>query len=230
MRRRLLLGPLLAAAAAVLLAGLWRFLPLGLWLERFSDWVSTAGTIGLAIFGLVYAAAAVLFVPGSILTLAAGALFGVAWGTLVVSVASTAGAAASFLIGRYLLRQRVERWARRHPRFEALDAALGREGWRIVLLTRLSPLFPYNLVNYLFGLTAIGFWPCLAATWVGMLPGTLLYVYLGFAGRAAARVASHGETVGVWEYASWAVGLGATALLSYYLSRLARRTLAAKTA
>ncbi|MEE9235026.1 MAG: TVP38/TMEM64 family protein [Candidatus Acidoferrales bacterium] len=229
MSRRRSLKTLAVVATVALLMGLSYFLPLGIWLERFAGWVSAAGVVGLVVFALVYVLATILFGPGSILTLAAGALFGVLWGTVVVSLASTVGAAIAFLIGRYLARARVERWAREHPRFSALDAALKREGIRIVLLTRLSPLFPYNLVNYLLGLTAIRFWPQLLASWVGMLPGTLLYVYLGFAGRAAVQAASGTGGFSVWQYVSWGVGLAATTLLAYYLSRLARRALAAKT-
>jgi uncharacterized membrane protein YdjX (TVP38/TMEM64 family) len=222
---RTLLALLLVAAV---IAGL-RLLPAQDWLERFLDWASGTGTAGMVVFVAVYVVAAVLFVPGSILTLGAGAVFGLFWGTAAVSVGSTLGAAAAFLVGRYLARERVARWAGENPKFEAIDAAVGRAGGRIVLLARLSPLFPYNLLNYLFGLTRVGFWSYLLASWAGMFPATVLYVYLGFAGRAAAQAVAGPGIGNGWEAIFWIVGLAATALLTYLLTRLARRALAAET-
>jgi uncharacterized membrane protein YdjX (TVP38/TMEM64 family) len=214
--------PALLIAAVV--AGI-RFLPIEDYLDRFLTWASGTGFPGMAVFVLVYVAAAVLFLPGSILTVGAGAIFGLLWGTISVSIGATLGAGAAFLIGRYLARKRVERWAAENPKFAAIDRAVGREGGRIVLLTRLSPLFPYNLLNYLFGLTRVGFWPYLAASWIGMLPGTVLYVYLGVAGRAVARTAAGPGIGNGWEAIFWSVGLAATLLLTFFLTRLARRAL-----
>jgi uncharacterized membrane protein YdjX (TVP38/TMEM64 family) len=188
-------------------------------------WASGTGTPGLIVFALIYMVGAVLFVPGSVLTLGAGAIFGLVRGTLVVSIGSTLGAGLAFLIGRYLARERVTRWAAENPRFAALDAAVGKEGWKIVLLSRLSPLFPYNLLNYLFGLTGVRFWPYLLASWVGMLPGAFLYVYLGFAGRTVAEAAVGPGVGSLWEGIFWGMGLAATALLTYFVTRLARRAL-----
>jgi uncharacterized membrane protein YdjX (TVP38/TMEM64 family) len=222
---RTLLVILLVAAV---IAGL-RLLPAQDWLERFLDWASGTGPAGIAVFVAVYVVAAVLFVPGSILTLGAGAVFGLFWGTAAVSVGSTLGAAVAFLVGRYVARERVARWASENPKFEAIDAAVGRAGGRIVLLTRLSPLFPYNLLNYLFGVTRVGFWPYLFASWAGMFPATVLYVYLGFAGRAAAQAVAGPGIGNGWEGIFWGVGLAATALLTYYLTRLARRALSEET-
>ena len=219
---------LLVAVAAVLLLAI-RLLPLRAWLDRFVVWVSGTGIAGVAVFAAIYVVAAVLFLPGSVLTLGAGAVFGLLWGTVAVSVGATLGAGAAFLIGRYLARDRVARWAAANPRFAAIDAAVGREGGRIVLLTRLSPFFPYNLLNYLFGLTRVGFWTYLLASWIGMIPGTLLYVYLGFAGRAAAQAVAAPGIGNAWELVFWGVGLAATVLLTFYLTRLARRALAEKT-
>ena len=219
----------LLVALAVALTVMWWALPLEDWLRRFVNWASGTGTAGLVAFALFYMMAAVLFLPGSLLTLGAGAVFGLWRGTLVVSAGATLGAAAAFLIARYLARERVALWAQENPGFAALDRAVGREGGRIVFLVRLSPIFPYNLVNYLFGLTRVGFLPYLLASWLGMLPGTILYVYLGFAGRALART-STGPGVGrLWDLIFWGVGLAATALLTVYLARLARRALSEKT-
>jgi len=228
-RRRLPWKLILVAALLVLLLLLARRLPLEDLAGRFVVWASGTGTPGLIVFALIYMIGAVLFLPGSLLTLAAGAVFGLLRGTVAVSVGATLGAGAAFLVGRYLARDRVARWAEENPRFAALDAAVGREGGKIVFLTRLSPLFPYNLLNYLFGLTRVGFWTYLLASWLGMLPGTFLYVYLGFAGRAIARTAA-GPGVGtLWEGIFWGVGLAATALLTYTVTRLARRALSERT-
>jgi uncharacterized membrane protein YdjX (TVP38/TMEM64 family) len=214
----------LLLAAGVLAA--FRFFPAHNWLDRFLDWASGTGFAGIAVFIVVYVAAAVFFLPGSILTLGAGAVFGLFWGTAAVSAGSTLGAAAAFLAGRYLARERVARWASENPKFAAIDSAVGLAGGRIVLLTRLSPIFPYNVLNYLFGVTRVGFWPYLVSSWLGMFPGTLLYVYLGVAGRATAKAAAGPGIGNGWEAIFWTVGLAATALLTFFLTRLARRALA----
>ncbi|MCI0410891.1 MAG: TVP38/TMEM64 family protein [Acidobacteria bacterium] len=229
MSRRIPVRTLLIILAALLLIVGLRKLPVAPLLNRLIEWGSGTGVMGLAVFALVYAVAAVLFLPGSVLTLGAGAAFGLFKGTVAVSVGATLGAGAAFLIGRYLARSRVARWAAENPKFAAIDAAVGREGGRIVFLTRLSPLFPYNLLNYLFGVTRVGFWSYLLASWVGMLPGTLLYVYLGFAGRTAAQATVNPGAGSGWKLVFWGVGLAATGLLTYYLTRLARRALAEKT-
>ena len=214
---------LLSLGLALLLVA--RLLPVHAWLGRFVNWASHTGTPGLVIFAFLYMVAAVLFLPGSVLTLGAGALFGLVRGTLAVSAGATLGSAAAFLIARYLARKSVAIWARDNPRFAALDAAVGREGGKIVFLTRLSPILPYTLLNYLFGLTRVGFWSYLLASWLGMLPGTILYVYLGFAGRALAQTTPGPGVGNLWEGIFWAVGLAATLLLTYTLARLARRAL-----
>jgi uncharacterized membrane protein YdjX (TVP38/TMEM64 family) len=137
------------------------------------DLIQAAGPLGPVIFVFAYAAATVLLVPASLLTLAAGFLFGPVLGTALVSLASTAGAAAAFLAGRYLARPAVERRIQGNPRFAAVDAAIGRQGARIVLLLRLSPLFPFTLLNYALSLTKIEFGPYLAASWAGVCRGAV---------------------------------------------------------
>jgi uncharacterized membrane protein YdjX (TVP38/TMEM64 family) len=128
----------------------------------------------------------VAFVPASLLTLAAGAIFGIPAGTLYVFVAATVGSCLAFLVSRYLARVAVERRIEGNPKFAAIDRAVGRQGRRIVFLLRLSPVFPFNLLNYALGLTRVRFVDYAVAA-VGMLPGTLLYVYLGkVAGDVAA--------------------------------------------
>jgi uncharacterized membrane protein YdjX (TVP38/TMEM64 family) len=190
------------------------------------DWIRALGAWGVAIFVLLYVVATVLFLPGSILTLGAGLLFGVATGTLVVSVASTLGATAAFLAGRYVARAWVERRIAGNPRFHAIDQAVGREGWKIVGLARLSPLFPFNLLNYAFGLTRVSLRDFLLASWIGMLPGTVMYVYVGsLAGDLAALGAGARDRTAA-EWALYAAGLLATVAVTAYVTRLARSALA----
>jgi uncharacterized membrane protein YdjX (TVP38/TMEM64 family) len=203
----------------------WRLLSVDEWVLGLEHKVARMGVLGGVVFALIYVAAAMLFVPGSVLTIAAGVVFGLGWGTLVVSVASTATAAAAFLIARYVARARVEELARRHEKFGAIDRAIREKGWKVVALLRLSPVVPFSLSNYLYGLTAVGFWPYLLASWVAMLPGTVLYVSLGAAGRAAAG-AGKGEGRSPWEWALLAAGLVATVVVTVLLSRAARRELA----
>ncbi|MDX1683560.1 MAG: VTT domain-containing protein, partial [Phycisphaeraceae bacterium] len=176
------------------------------------------------IYGVVYIIATLLLAPGSVLTLAAGAVFGLLWGVITVSVASTIAAAFAFLIARYLARDRVARRVRQNPKFDAVDRAIGEGGWKIVAMLRLSPAVPFNLQNYLYGLTPIRFFDCVLASWLAMLPGTFMYVYLGYAGREAAEAAAEGSA----HWGKWAllgVGLIATVLLTVYVTRLARKKL-----
>lgn len=147
-------------------------------------WVASAGPAGPLLFMALYALATVLFLPGSVLTLAGGALFGPLWGTLWNLTGATLGAALAFVVARYLGADWVER--RAGPRLKRLNDGVASEGWRFVAFVRLVPLFPFNLLNYALGLTRIPFVPYLAATWIFMLPGALAYTYLGYAGREAA--------------------------------------------
>jgi uncharacterized membrane protein YdjX (TVP38/TMEM64 family) len=209
----------LAALAFVITA---RVLPVQDWLHDFQARVGRLGPWGGVLYSLVYVACALLFVPGSLLTIGAGVVFGVLWGTVIVSAASTATAALAFLIARHLARGTVERMAGRHPKFQAIDRAIAEKGWRVVVLLRLSPAVPFNVSNYLYGLTAVPFGPYVLASWAAMLPATVLYVWLGAAGRAAAR--DHGRTP--WEWALLGAGLLATVIVTVVLARAARRHLA----
>jgi len=211
-------------ALGVLAAGLftaWRVLPVADWLRDLQRWVEGLGPLGAVLYGLAYVVGALLFVPGLVLTLAAGYAFGLGWGIVIVSLASTAAAGLAFLIARHLARARVEKLARRNPKFAALDKAVGRNGWKVVGLLRLSPLIPFSLSNYLYGLTAVRFLPYVVASWVGMLPATVLYVYLGAAGRS---IGEEGER-NPWEWALLGAGLLATAAVTVLLTRLAKKEL-----
>jgi uncharacterized membrane protein YdjX (TVP38/TMEM64 family) len=215
------------SVAAIGLSLLWiaRQLPVGEMIEGLSSWVRGFGVCGPVVYGVIYVAAVVALIPGAALTISAGALFGLVVGTITVSLASTTGAALAFLIARYLARDSVARWVRRYPKFEAIDQAVGEEGWKIVALLRLSPAIPFNLQNYLYGLTRIHFWPCVLTSWATMLPGTLMYVYLGVVGRAGLEAASGGRARTPAEWALIVVGLIATIAVTVYITRVARRAM-----
>lgn len=212
------IGPGIAAAGLFVA---WRLLPVKDWLEGFETWISGLGPAGGVIYGLAYVAAALLFVPGVVLTFGAGYVFGLAWGTVIVSLASTTAALLAFLIARYLARARVEKLARGNQKFAAIDRAIGRDGWKIVGLLRLSPLIPFSISNYLYGLTSVRLAPYVLASWAGMLPATLLYVYLGSTGKSVAGEARRSP----WEWVLLAVGLLATAVVTVILARVARKQL-----
>jgi uncharacterized membrane protein YdjX (TVP38/TMEM64 family) len=203
-----------------------RQLPVDAALEALAGRIEALGPWGPVAFGVIYAVAVVMMVPGSALTLAGGATFGLLAGTITVSVASNVGAAMAFLISRYLARDAVARRVGSDPKFGAIDRAIGEGGWKIVAMLRLSPAVPFNLQNYLYGLTSIRFWPCVLASWVAMLPGTFLYVYLGHVGRTALAAAAGGERSRTQaEWAMIVVGLLATVGVTVYVTRLARRAM-----
>jgi len=187
--------------------------------------VSAAGPLGPALFIVAYAAAAMLLVPASLLTVAAGFLFGPVLGSAVVSVAATVGAAASFIVGRYLARPFIAEKLQTDPKFAAVDSAIAAQGAKIVLLLRLSPVFPYTLLNYALSLTAIPFAEYVGASWLGMLPGTVAYVAIGGAGKAAAE-ASSGVGVTPIQLAIYALGALGTLGATIVISRAASKALA----
>ncbi len=202
------------------------FLPLGDWVKRFSEWIRHLGLAGAFIFMGVYALAALFFLPGAIFTIAAGLIYGIAGGTAVALVGATLGASLAFLAARYLLRERIKKFAKGKKKFNAIDNAIGKQGWKIVGLLRLSPLIPFNVSNYFYGVTAIGFWPYLLASFVGMLPGTLLYAYLGAIGQAGLSGGKKGHTPLEWTFLG--VGLLATIAVTVYVSRIAKKALKEK--
>jgi uncharacterized membrane protein YdjX (TVP38/TMEM64 family) len=210
-----------AAVALMLVAGR----RLGALIPAFTTWVDGLGVWGPVAFVVGYAIATVAFVPGSLLTLAAGAVFGLGKGTALVLVAATLGASAAFLVSRYAARGLVERRLAGNERFAAIDRAIGTEGRKIVLLLRLSPVFPFNLLNYALGLTRVRFADYLVAS-IGMLPGTLLYVYYGkVAGDVARLAGSTAVPRGAAYYGFVALGLVATVVVTTLVARTARRAL-----
>ena len=181
-------------------------------LEQVTETVASMGPLGPVYFGLLYTIAEVLAIPAVPLTASAGYLFGVTEGTLVVLVSASIAASISFFIGRTLLRTTVEQAMTNYPQFAKMDKAIGREGFKLMLLLRLSPLFPFALSNYLYGATSIDFASFFWGTLLGFAPGTLAYVYTGVVGKAL--------TIGGDGAQPWYVYAGGAALLGGLLKVL----------
>jgi uncharacterized membrane protein YdjX (TVP38/TMEM64 family) len=164
-----------------------RFLPVGGWIESFQAWVKGLGPIGYVVYVLAYILACVTFIPASPLTLGAGAIFGFVEGAIVVIIGATLGATASFLLGRTIMRRRIEAMAANNAKFRALDRAIAREGGKIVFLVRLAPVFPFAYINFAFGLTGVRLLSYVIATFLGIIPATLAFVYIA---DAATRTAT----------------------------------------
>lgn len=201
----------------------------GEYVKTFAEWVDGLGAWGPAVFIVGYALGVAAFLPASLFTLAGGAIFGVGAGTVYSFAAAVAGSSLAFLISRYIARGAIERRLAGNPKFAAIDRAVGQQGRRIVFLLRLSPAFPFNLLNYALGLTSVRFTDYFAAS-VGMLPGTLLYVYSGKALGDVAALAGHAAPDrGASYYTLLAIGLIATAVVTAFVTRIARRALAEAT-
>jgi uncharacterized membrane protein YdjX (TVP38/TMEM64 family) len=219
---------LIAVAAIAVLYGAHR-IGAGPWLANALDWIRGLGALAPLAFIAIYIVACVAFVPGSILTIGAGVIFGVVRGSIYVSIAATLGATSAFLVGRYLARDWVSAKLEGNAKFKAIDEAVGKEGWKIVILTRLSPLFPFNLLNYAYGLTSVSLRDYFFASWAGMIPGTILYVYIGSLSGDLARAAegSAQRTPAGWAFT--AVGFIATIAVAVYATRIGARVLREKT-
>ncbi len=201
------------------------FIPFSRWTGDFIHWVQGFGTAGALIYGLFYIAGVVLFFPGLLLTAPAGLLYGVVIGTLIVSPASVVGATCAFLIARYAARGWVARKLEKQEKFAAIDRAVGKNGFKMVLLLRLQPVVPFNLLNYALGLTRIGLRDYVIASWIGMFPATVLYVYLGSIVQNLSELL-RGKLPGspLRTTLLWA-GLAATIVLVWYIGRIARNAL-----
>ncbi|MEA5598924.1 TVP38/TMEM64 family protein [Rivularia sp. UHCC 0363] len=195
------------------------------WLKNALEWINNQGAVGGIAFILLYIVATVAFLPGSILTLGAGVVFDVFLGSVYVFIGATIGAIAAFLVGRYLARGWVVKKISGNKKFAAVDNAVGREGLKIVLLTRLSPVFPFNLLNYAYGVTGVSLKDYILGT-IGILPGTIMYVYLG-------SLAGNIATIGTGEQTSnptvvWTIriiGFIATAAVTLYVTKIAKKAL-----
>lgn len=213
-----------ALACAALLAAV-RWLPVEEALLAVLAWADGRGAWTAVLLGALWVPVAVALIPGSLLTLGTGFLLGVWPGLAVVSLGSTLGAMAAFLTGRTAARGWIERQFATRPRFRALAAAVARSGFTIVLLTRLSPIFPYGVLNYGYGVTRVRFADYALASWLGMLPGTAVYVVLGASARTLAEVTAGGGERGAVEWALLSAGLAATVAVAVLVARAARRAL-----
>jgi uncharacterized membrane protein YdjX (TVP38/TMEM64 family) len=213
---RLFIGLVILSVVAVVV-GLPHLKP---WLAAAVEWTAALGAWGPVLFVALYTVAVVFFVPASVLSVGAGAVFGLFKGAVLVLLGATVGATVAFLLGRYFARDWVKSRVAHHPRFAAVDAAVAREGWKIVLLARLCPVFPFIFLNYALGLTSIALRPYVIGTAIGIVPAMVMLVYIGSAANAAA---SQERTPAQW--ALYGVGLAATILISVHLTRFARRAL-----
>lgn len=212
---------LIAVVAALLIVGwLWTLLPLADWINAFRIWILSLGIIGVSVFVALYILVTMILGPATALTLTAGLAYGF-WGFPLVIGSATVAASLAFLLGRYLMHERVNRWLDKDARLRALNEAVSLEGWRVVGLLRLSPIIPYGLQNYLFSVTHIRFVPYVVATMIGIMPATALYVYIG----------SLGQSIGQAGALQWLVagaGLAATAAVAWVVGKHARAVLADK--
>jgi uncharacterized membrane protein YdjX (TVP38/TMEM64 family) len=188
--------------------------------------IENLGATGAIAFILLYIIATVAFIPGTILTLGAGAIYGTIFGSIYVFIGATLGATAAFLVGRYLAREWVAKKIASNRKFQAIDRAVGKEGFKIVFLTRLSPIFPFSLLNYAFSITKVTLKDYFFGS-VGMLPGTVMYVYLGSLAGSLATITSgdrpNNSTV-IWIMRI--IGFIATVAVTVYVTRIARKALA----
>lgn len=209
------------AAIVIALFVVTRYLPVDVWWKSLSQWIESLGYLGPLVFMVMYVIATVAFIPGSVLTLGAAAVFGFGWALLWVTIGANLGANLAFVVGRYFARDAISKQIAGNQRFEAIDRAVEGEGWKIVGLTRLSPAFPFNLLNYAFGLTNVRWIEYCVATLIGMLPGTIMYVYIGSLGKLAAE----SDKTSTAQMILTIVGLVATIAVTVLITRRARQVL-----
>lgn len=196
-----------------------------MWFRDALAWIQNLGAVGSLAFIGLYIIATVAFLPGSILTLGAGVIFGVIWGSIYVFIGATLGATAAFLVGRYLARNWIAKQIEGNSKFSAIDKAVATEGFKIVLLTRLSPIFPFNLLNYSLGITGVSLKDYVLGS-IGMIPGTIMYVYIGsLAGNIALIGTSTQPSNPIAQWTIRLVGFVATVGVTIYVTRLARSAL-----
>ena len=194
-------------------------------LQNALQWINSLGAIGGIVFIGIYIIATLAFLPAALLTLGAGVIFGVTWGSVYVFIGATLGAIAAFLGGRYLAQGWVKEKISSYKKFAIIDKAVSKEGLKIVLLVRLSPLFPFNLLNYAFGITSVSFQDYLIGS-VGMIPGTIMYVYFGSLVGDIALIGSKNQPGNIILH--WVIqimGLIATIAVTVYVTKIAKKAL-----
>ncbi|CEJ47219.1 DedA family protein, putative (Uncharacterized pr otein) [Umezakia ovalisporum] len=193
-------------------------------------WVQTLGIFGPIAYIVIYNLATILFIPGSILTLKGGWLFGLVWGSIYVLISAIIGAILAFIVGRYLSRDWVNRKIDKYPKFKAINLAVARDGWKIVLLTRLSPIFPFNLLNYAFGVTQVSLKDYILGSF-GIIPGTIMYVYIGSVAGDLATLNTHDKPTNleaqIWQWVIQLIGLITTIIVTVYITKVAQKYLMA---
>ena len=220
---------LVAVGAVIVLASAAYFFPLVPALEHVSAWLGGLGVIGAALFAVLIAVSSLCLLPASPFIIAASAVFGFSLGLLTSAVGIILGAASGYFLSRLFLRKDVADQLKGRPTFKAIDQAIAEEGWKIVFLLRLCPI-PFGLANYLYGLTAIPFLPYLITTFLGAVPGLLLFSHLGSAGKAGLQALASGNlNKGGGEIALLGLSLAATIVLVVLLPRIARRALEKRT-
>jgi uncharacterized membrane protein YdjX (TVP38/TMEM64 family) len=194
-------------------------------LQHTLQWINSLGAVGGIVFIGIYIIATLAFLPASILTLGAGVIFDVFWGSLYVFIGATLGATAAFLVGRYLAKGWVKEKISSHKKFATIDKAVSKKGLKIVLLTRLSPLFPFNLLNYALGITSVSFLDYFIAS-VGMIPGTIMYVYIGSLAGNIALIGSENQPNNIiLHWVIQIIGFIATIAVTVYVTKIAKKAL-----
>ena len=202
-----------------------RYVPVAATLADVEQKMAAAGHAAPIAYPLLIAVCNLLLLPAGILSVGGGFFFGLWWGFALVLTGNIVAAAAAFFLGRTLGRKRIEALLRRRSKWVHLDEAIEREGWKIIVLSQLHPLFPVSLINYIYGITRIRFWPCLWWTLIGRAPGIFLYVYLGTLGQFGLNLARGKNNPAAEEYLFWIGGLVLIFLLTGALGRLALRLL-----
>ncbi len=205
---------------------LCQYYPVLEWVGRWQARMASHGAGGAALFTVLFALCNILLLPGGILSIGSGFFFGLWWGFLLVLAGNILGGAVAFLAGRYLFRSWMLKKMAKSTRWLALDAAIRAEGWKIIVLTQLHPLFPTSLLNYLYGATSVRFWQCILWVTAGRAPGIFLYAYLGTLGQHGLRIMRGENVPHTYEIAMWVGGLGVALILSFVLGRIALRVLA----
>lgn len=201
-------------------------LPVGKVVSKLDVLLDRLGSWAIVVFALIYVIDALLLGPAWLFALVAGLAFGLVKGGLLVWASATVAAALAFLVARYFARHRIEKLARKNEKYEAVDRAIRRHGWKVVLLLRISPLLPYTISNYIYGLTAVDFVHYVIASAVGIIPMVAVYVSIGAAGREAALAAAGGGQHSTVELVVFAVGVVFTIAAGVLIARAAKRELA----
>lgn len=217
------IGLAIALVAAIVASLI--YLPTPQYAKFLFEWMQGQGALGLLVLIVLYAGVCLLFLPGSVLSLAAGFMFGMLWGTIAASLGATLGAIAAFLIARMMVRGWIEHRLMSHPKFRAIDRAIGEQGFKIVFLIRLSSLLPYDLSSYLFGLTNVPLGRYVLGTWLGRLPEILAWAYVGSITKNMTDLAAGNVEMGWEKELLLGLGLAAMVTVAVVIGHIARKAI-----